>query len=129
VETTADLVQEFCDAVEAGDYARAVTTITPDALVRGTVGGIDEGLELRGAEAAVKYFDEVADTWDEWHLQPEQVLNNGDTFVVFWRETSRSRGLEIVNQTASVLRIRDGKIGEWQGYLDRAKALEAAGLG
>jgi ketosteroid isomerase-like protein len=128
VATTAQLLRRVCDAIEAGDLDRIGRTLASDIVFRGTLGGIDEAVVLHGADAAISYMRDVSDTWDEWRFETEQLLENGDTVVVFWRETSRSRGIEVVTETATVFHVRDGKIVEWRGYLDRAQALAAAGL-
>jgi ketosteroid isomerase-like protein len=70
----------------------------------------------------------VARTWDEWSVQTEDIRGDGDTFIVFWRETTRSRGIEMRNETATVFKFRNGNVVEGRGCLDRAVALEAAGL-
>ena len=122
-------MQAICAAVAGGDFARVADHVAPDAIFHGTVGGIDEANVLHGRDAFVRYFEDVAATWDEWHVQPEDVRGGGDTFVVFWRETTRARGIEMQNETASIFKFRDGQVVEARGYLDRAAALEAAGLG
>jgi ketosteroid isomerase-like protein len=50
--------------------------------------------------------------------------------VVFQREHQRGRssGLELVDETASVIDLRDGRVVRIQGYMDRAAALAAVGL-
>jgi ketosteroid isomerase-like protein len=124
-----EVIEAVCDAVQAGDFTAIAANVAPDVIFRGTVGGIDEAVVLRGPDAFVRYFGDVADTWDEWRLEPEQVVRAGDTFVVFWHETTRSHELEMHNETATVFSVRDGKVVEARGYLDRAAALAAAGLG
>ena len=128
MDTAAEVVRAMCDAIEAGDLGRIARSLAGDVVFRGTVGGIDEAVVLHGPDAAISYMRDVSDTWDDWLFDTKQVLENGDTFVVFWRETSRTRGIEMVIETATVFKIRDGKVAEWRGYLDRADALEAAGL-
>lgn len=126
--TAEEAVQAICAAVADGDFARVAEYISPDAIFHGTVGGIDEGNVMHGPDAFVRYFEDVAATWDEWSVQPEDVRGSGDTFVVFWRETTRTRGIEMQNETASIFKFRGGQVVEARGYLDRAAALEAAGL-
>jgi ketosteroid isomerase-like protein len=50
--------------------------------------------------------------------------------VVFQRECQRGRssGLELVDETASVVELRDGRVVRIQGYMDRTAALRAVGL-
>jgi ketosteroid isomerase-like protein len=126
--TAEEAMAAICAAVEAGDFAGAANYIAADALLLGTVGGIDEANVLHGPEAFVRYFADVVATWDEWTVQLQGVRQAGDTFVVFWLETTRSHGIEMHNETASVFKFRGGEVVEARGYLDRALALEAAGL-
>jgi ketosteroid isomerase-like protein len=123
-----EVIEAVCDAVRAGDFAAIAANVAPDVIFRGTVGGIDEAVVLRGPDAFVRYFRDVADTWDEWRLEAERVVHAGDTFVVFWHETTRSHELEMHNETATVFLVRAGKVVEARGYLDRAAALDAAGI-
>jgi ketosteroid isomerase-like protein len=49
--------------------------------------------------------------------------------VAFLRESVRSRGgLDLQKETAVIIKIREGRITEARGYLDRDEALKAAGL-
>jgi ketosteroid isomerase-like protein len=123
-----DVIDAICASVAVGDMGWVTEHVAPDGVFRGTVGGIDESTVLRGPHEIVRYLREVAGTWDEWHLEVEEVRRNGDTFVIFWRETSRSREIEMQTETATNFTIRHGKVVEARGYLDRNAALEAAGL-
>jgi ketosteroid isomerase-like protein len=123
-----EVIKAVCEAIEAGDFARLAANVAPDGVFRGTVGGIDEGGVLNGPGEVFRYYCDVADTWDEWLVETEQVLPAGQSFVVFWRERTRSRELEMHTETATVFTLRDGKVVEARSYLDRAAALEAAGV-
>jgi len=50
--------------------------------------------------------------------------------VIFQREHQRGRtsGLEVVLDAAVLVDLRDGRIVRVQGFMERAAALEAAGL-
>jgi ketosteroid isomerase-like protein len=126
--TADEVIKGICTASAAGDFAGVAAHFAADAVVFGTLGGVDQEVVLHGPDAVVRYFADVAATWDEWRVEAERVLRNGDVFVVFWHETARSRELETHNETATLFTVRDGKVVEARGYLDRAAALEAAGL-
>ena len=81
------------------------------------------------SEIAQLYQSE-ADAWDRQRIEPERLIDAGDRVVVFQREYQRGRssGLELVDETASLVDLRDGRVVRIQGYMDRAAALEAAGL-
>jgi ketosteroid isomerase-like protein len=126
--TPDEIIGSICAAVATGDFAWVGKYVAPDGVFRGTVGGIEESAVVRGPEAVTTYLREVAGTWEEWRLEAEQVHRSGDTFVVFWRETSRARDIEMHTESATNFTIRDGKVVEARGYLDRNAALAAAGL-
>lgn len=123
-----EVIDAICAAVAVGDYEWVTEYVAPDGVFRGTVGGIDESAVMRGPDEIVHYLRDVAGTWDEWRLEVEEVHRNGDTFCVFWREISRSRELEMRTESATNFTIRDGKVVEARGYLDRDAALKAAGV-
>ena len=124
------VIRGICEVVTGGDWEALGSWLADDAVFLGTKGGIDESLVARGPRAVVDYFAEAAAMWESWAFEVDDVKRNRDTAVVFWRETSRSRHspIEMVNETATVFRIHDGKIVEGRGYMNRAEALEAAGL-
>jgi ketosteroid isomerase-like protein len=126
----AEVVRELCDALNVNDTERMSCIAHPDVVQYGTRGGIDQDRVVRGREAVMEYWDEVADAWESLHFEPERLIERGDLVVAFWRETARSRhsDLEVESQTASVFRLRDGMIVEITGYLDRDEALRAAGI-
>jgi ketosteroid isomerase-like protein len=122
------VIESICAAVANGGFAWVADYVDADGVFRGTIGGIDEAQVLRGPDAVTRYFEDVASVWDEWRIEREAVHRNGDTFVVFWRETTRSREIEMLSETAMLFTIRNDKVVEARGYLDRNAALEAAGL-
>jgi ketosteroid isomerase-like protein len=131
VSGAAEVVRELSAAWNADDQERQAQVLDPDVVQHGTRGGIDEGRVIRGREAVLEYWEDVGDTWQSLSFELERLIEADDVAVVFWRETARSRhsDLAIGYDTASVFRIRDGRIVEMTGYLDREEALQAAGLG
>ena len=74
----AEIVELVIAAVEAGDFARLGPHIAPDGVFRGTVGGLEEAMELHGPTAGIEYFRDVANTWDEWLFKAEEVHGDGE---------------------------------------------------
>ena len=68
--------------------------------------------------------------WDERRLDPEEFIDAGDCVVVLLHEFRRGKGsgVEIETDTAMVYEVRDRQVVRIQGYMNRAEALEAAGL-
>jgi ketosteroid isomerase-like protein len=50
--------------------------------------------------------------------------------VALWHEIAHIRDseLEVKGETASLIKLRDGKVVELRGFMDQDEALQAAGL-
>jgi ketosteroid isomerase-like protein len=68
-------------------------------------------------------FDVFDPSVTEWHTSGDHVVGIGTI-----RIRGKGSGIETEVPTASVMTIRDGLIVRWRDYVDRDKALEAAGL-
>ena len=125
-----EVISELCDAVNANDVHRLTELTDPDVVQYGTRGGIDQERVFRGREAVMRYWNEMAEARESLRFAPERLIESGDVVVAFWRERARSRhsDLELQSSTATIFRLRDGKVVEVRGYLDRGEALEAAGI-
>jgi ketosteroid isomerase-like protein len=124
------VIQAFLDTLTAaGDFARASDSLDPDVVGFGTRGGLDELQVLRGRDAVLKYLREVREHWERYEVEPEQLIEAGDSVVAFLRETAHARrgGVEVHIDTAIVFKMRQQKIVELTGYLDRTEALRAVG--
>jgi ketosteroid isomerase-like protein len=102
----------------------------PDVELHGTVGGVEEGRVRRGVAEIRRDFESNEEIWDEHRVEIEELIDAGDRVVLFQREYQRGRssGMELVLDAAVLVDLRDGRIVRLQGYMDRAAALEAAGL-
>jgi ketosteroid isomerase-like protein len=126
----ADVVRELAAALNANDQERLVRVMDPEIVQYGTRGGIDQDRTVRGREAVLDYWSEIEAAWESQTFEADRLIEAGDVVVAFWRERARIRDsdLEVESSTASVIKVRDGKIVELTGYMDRDEALEAAGL-
>jgi ketosteroid isomerase-like protein len=124
------VVRAFFDLVVAGDLARVSDSLDPDVVWFGTRGGLDEEQVVSGREAVLNYMREIAEPWESLGVEVERLIEIGDAVVVFLRETAHARqsDLEVQNRTAMILKVRQQRIVEGTGYLDRNEALEALGL-
>jgi ketosteroid isomerase-like protein len=116
--------------LEAEDTERMLDCLDPDVVWFGTRGGLDQDQVLRGPEAVLEYVREIREPWERFDFEVERFMTAGDTVVVFMRETGRPHqsSVDIQNDTAMVFTVRDEKIVEMTGYLDRDEAVRAAGL-
>ena len=96
----------------------------------GTRGGLDQDQALRGPDAWVEYLEEVQAPWERFEVEIEELMETGEMVVAFLRESAKARhgDLEVENETAVIIKVKQHKIVEARGYLDRDEALRVAGL-
>jgi ketosteroid isomerase-like protein len=69
-------------------------------------------------------------TWNDYHLEAEELIDGGSSVVCVVRERGRGKGsgAPVERQWAQVWTFRRGRIIRWELFGDKAAALEAAGL-
>ena len=84
----------------------------------------------RGFDAFAAAWLPYRDTFDEWWIEVDELLDGGDRVFVAARDGGRMKasGAEVRQRAFHVCELRDGKVVAWTAFLDRADALEAAGL-
>ena len=126
-----EIVRRIVEDAVQGRWEESARQLGPDAEWHGTVGGLTEGSVWRGPEQIRELFEqEDAEAWEERRLEAEEFIDAGDCVVVLLHEFRRGKGsgVEMETDTAVVYEMRDGRVVRIQGYMDRADALEAAGL-
>jgi len=124
------VVHELAAAINADDIQGLARLLDPDVVQYGTRGGIDQGRVIRGREAVLAYWDEIGEAWESQTFEPEEVIEGDGVVVALWHETAQVRDsdLEVESSTASLIKVRDGKVMEMRDYMDHDEALRAAGL-
>ena len=123
------VVRKLFELDAKGDLAGIAELLDPEVVWFGTRGGLDADRVARGPEEFIAYLQEIEQTWEQLDAEVEQVVESGETVVAFLREAARGRGgLDVQNETAVVISVRQGRITEARGYLDRAEAPQAVGL-
>jgi ketosteroid isomerase-like protein len=84
----------------------------------------------RGLHAITKQFQRWIETDPDLRVDPLEILVNGDRVLVWarWSGHGAGSGVPIEMEMAQVCTIENGKVRRIEEYMDRAKALEAAGL-
>ena len=85
-----------------------------------------------GHRGVAEFFRHWIGTWDDYKIFLEDIMPTPDGRVVamFCEEGSgRGSGVPVHLHPAGLWEVRDGKVASYHGYLDRAEALKAAGLG
>jgi ketosteroid isomerase-like protein len=103
--------------------------IHPDAVFDATRVMPDMGV-VRGSASFLAGVREYAASFDDFHTEVEEILDADDQLVVSIRDSGRLEGSDslISNRFVHVLTLRDQKVLRLDVYLDKADALEAAGL-
>jgi ketosteroid isomerase-like protein len=96
----------------------------PDFPVRGF---------FQGHEGVRRWREQVFEVAENARVEPEEIVDvhgDGETVLMLLRATGTASysEIELNVEWAAIWTIRDGKVLLAQGYLDRAEALEAAGL-
>jgi ketosteroid isomerase-like protein len=85
----------------------------------------------RGLDGFLAFVEQVDEMWEDFQIEPEELIDSGDQVVAAVRISGRGRGsgVEAEMQLVAVWTLCEGKVSRITGgYRDRAEALEAAGL-
>jgi ketosteroid isomerase-like protein len=86
---------------------------------------------IRGCDAMVEALRSNFEMFEDLHLEIDEVIHTDDEHVMIaMHDMGRMRGSdsEVRNHRFHLFAFRDGKIVRFSSYLDRNRALEAAGL-
>jgi len=117
------------EAVGRGDWDRAQRLQHPDIEWQDPSDLPDPGV-YRGREAVRRRWAEFFDSWNEWRVEPQQFVPNGDKLLVetVVRASGRSTNIDDSLTYFQVYTVRDGLFVRQEGFFDREQALAAAGL-
>ena len=85
----------------------------------------------RGVDGFRHLVEQVEEMWEDFHIEPDELIDADDTVVSSVRLSGRGRGsgVETEMRLFGVWTFREGRVSRFAGgYRDRAEALEAAGL-
>jgi ketosteroid isomerase-like protein len=123
-----EIVRRVYEAYISADFDATFDLLDPavefDARNR-PEGGLYHG--HAGVAEAVRIW---TGAWAAWRIELEEILDAGDHVVAFERQSGRGKGsgVRVAEETASVFTLREGKVVRIEWFLNRAEALEAAGL-
>jgi ketosteroid isomerase-like protein len=124
-------VQRGFEAINRGDFESAFALYHPGIEVIEPPEVVKLGLDpvSRGREGRIRVQQRWHAEWDELRFEPEELTDLGDRLLVVARMKGRglNSGAAFDNDFANLLTLRDGRVIREQMFLDRAKAIEAAG--
>ena len=89
-----------------------------------------EGRTYRGHDGVRAYFEDMAEAWQEWRSELEEISEVGpDTVLadIVIRATGKS-GVDIETRSTVIFVLSSGRLLRVHSYPSRQEALEAAGL-
>jgi len=98
-----------------GEFGATIALIHPEISWLPNPSAIEFGKQ-EGRESFVEFLESWQETFDDFRVQPELLVQKDDTAMVVGRQTGRGRGsgIEIGATVIHVWRIRDGRaIGFW----------------
>jgi len=112
------------------DFSPFPELAQPDVVIDVSRNIFNPGV-YRGLDGFRQVVEQAAEMWEDFQLEPEELIDAGDHVFVAVRMSGRGRGsgAEAQMQLFAVWTLRDGKVSRMTGgYRDRGEALEAAGL-
>jgi ketosteroid isomerase-like protein len=128
-EKSIEIVRQAIEAWNRQDYDAVLKLVSPQAELDAS-GRVLNPDTYVGAEGFVRFRDEIAEAWERFQLEIEQLFDAEAQVVVFVRSigTGRGSGVEVDFRSAWLVEVSGGKITRGRLYRDRSEALEAAGL-
>ena len=130
-------IEALHEANESGDFSEFMAAteemIDPDFVLRPPEDSPfpEAGTrEWRGRKGFLRFVAGQAEGFDAMSLEPEEFIDAGDRVVVPLQFGGQARftGLEVKFAVVHVVMLRDGKLARLDIFMNRAEALEAAGL-
>jgi ketosteroid isomerase-like protein len=124
-------VEAAYEALARGGLDRFIDCWTDDLDHRSIEGAPDDRGPIHGKEAMRAYVQDWIDLFDNFRIEPVELIHAGENRVVgVVRFGGRAKlsGVETAQTMGTVFEIRDGKIARGREYATREQALAAAGL-
>jgi ketosteroid isomerase-like protein len=90
-----------------------------------------EERSFRGRQGFAEFMKRWTEDFDQWSIHLEQLVDAADDRVLgFFNQTAMGKGsgVPVMQEYAIVYDFRGGQVVRMQLFLDRAEALQAAGL-
>ena len=126
-----EAVRNAAVAFNRGDLDTWTEYWADDIDYRAVEGALDDHGPIHGKAEMRAYMQDWIDTFDQFKVEPLEVIDaGGEQIVAALRNSGRAKlsGVETDLTFAVVNTIRDGKIVRGREYWTKEQALEAAGL-
>ena len=124
-----EIVRVGFDALNRGEWDEVLELLDPEVEWE-TTGQFVEGGVYRGHEGVREFLETLGEEFDEFHSDAERFAEVGD-LVVAEIQTSgigKQSGARVEVEFTMLIHLAGGRITRLRNFMDRAQALEAAGL-
>ena len=125
-----DVAQRWIEAYNTRAFDRLLELTAPDIEFRSHFAGIESGGVFRGYPGVAEYFKAIDDAYERFHVVPDEFVDGGAAVVVVahadWR--GRGSGAEARTPIFPVIWLRSSRVLRVETFVDRATALDAAGI-
>ncbi|HVV33624.1 MAG TPA: nuclear transport factor 2 family protein [Vitreimonas sp.] len=129
--SSADVVRKLYAAFETGDVPAVLGLMAPDIVWNEAENFLyADRNPYKGPQAILEgVFMRIGGDFENFAVKPEEIIESGDTVVMFGRYTGtfKATGKAINLQASHVWRVKDGKVTQFQQYVDTLAAARAAG--
>ena len=127
-EENVELVRSIYEAFNRRDWESAFGFAASDFEFTLQVG--PNAGPHRGREEVQRVLEDQSSAFDLWIVEPEEFFERDDVVVAFVKFRLQPKGsdAEFEIRIGNLWTIRDGKLLSAEGFPDREKALEAAGI-
>jgi ketosteroid isomerase-like protein len=129
-DSVLDLARRGFDAYNAGDI-EAVLELVADDMVAVVPSELPNEGVYRGPEGFRKMMVSWREAWDEFRIEPIELIQQDDFVIVPLRQFGRGRGsgIEVEMELTQLMQVRDGRLVQWRLFRQTADALAHARAG
>ena len=124
-----EVIKAGLAAVTRGDIDAVQAAFHPDAEFRSSLSSVDADA-YRGPGLAAQWLDNVDEIFEEYRIELEDVIGEGDRLVAVVRNIGRGKGsgVPLEDRRYVAITFKDGRIWRGQTFAVKEEALEAVGL-
>jgi ketosteroid isomerase-like protein len=125
-----EVVRRSLEAYASGDVDEMLASVDPEGELHSAIVGGAEGKVYRGHDGFRRWLADSFESFEALRTELTEYRDLSDRVIAFGHIHARGResGLELDSSTGWVFTVRGGKVVKAEGFLNRADALEAAGL-